>query len=280
MAKEAGSFGQKPASFWPEAGFCLKEAGLRRLSRLLQVKSRLTPANAGFTASETCKSRLTPANAGLHEKTRKSRLTPAYAGFLPWRPKDGRSRPKPAEAGSFSGQKEPAFGQKEPAFGQKEPASFPLGATERSRLMPAKAGSFRPERSRLFMAKAGSFSGRLWPASAGLLPWRPTETVRHCGEPPLAALLVPERCHIWHLFDAGRGFCGKHSYRAQREDGSRRKPAFTVFSWVQEAGESRLCQSRLVSARRGSYYLRWEPNPTEEPRRGSEGVFLTRKEGS
>ena len=128
------------------------------------------------------RSRLTPAYAGLYTL----KHTPAYAGLrrLFW---PGRSRlfwPKPAYTGQkpafsgqsrlFSGQKAGFSGQSRLLPGQKEPAYagftsrlFPLGATERSRLTPAEAGSFWPGKEPAFGQKKPAYtepaSGRLWP---------------------------------------------------------------------------------------------------------------------
>ena len=93
----------------------------------------------------------------------------------------GLHRPKPALSAksrlllarkpALLARKAGSFGQKEPAYAGFAGSSFPLGATERSRLEPAKAGSFWPEKSRLTpRPEAGSFwpeKSRLWPEGAG-----------------------------------------------------------------------------------------------------------------
>ena len=167
LAKEAGFSGQKSrlllarkAGFWPE------EPAFGQKSRLLQARSRLTPAYAGFLSN---RNRLTPAYAGFllakrrsRLLARRSRLTPAHAGSLG--ATEG-SRLKPAEAGSFLGQKAGFWPEKSRLWPEKEPAnagfagsSFPLGATEGSRRKPAKAGFFLArERAGLHRQKPAPF---------------------------------------------------------------------------------------------------------------------------
>ena len=280
MAKEAGFFGRKPAYFGQKKPALAKEAGFRPESRLLQGQSRLTPAY----------SRL------LILGTRKSRLTPAYSRLLFWPGK------KPAFAGfrrlpSVAPKEEPAFwpkagsfGQKAGFFGQKRsrltPASRRLLSVGRHGEEPAKAGESRlllwPERSRLTPAEAGSSLAGKKPAYAGSrrLPFRGAQRMSPAKStsPPSRdkrGYSAPERCHIWAPFCIPRRKCGKHSYGAQRFQGSRRKPAFLGFPGCREAGFCRLRQFWPEPAKRGPYYLRWCRTSPRRPRGPPRALFLT-----
>ena len=159
----------------------------------LWPESRLTPAYAGLYTS---RKRQKPAYAGLRRLGQKSRLlsgqsrlpSPApRAGFLLAKSRllsakrgrlwPGKSRPKPAKAGSF----------------------FPLGATEgagRSRLQPAPGRSrlLRPEKP-ASLAKEGAGSRRL----RRLLPCR---AQRFCDGGKAASFACRQR-HIYVVGGAG-----------------------------------------------------------------------------
>ena len=251
--KEAG-FGQKSRLFWPERSrlWPEKPASLAK-SRLPGQRSRLLAEEAGSFGRKPASSakaglrRLTPAYT--YVGTCKSRLTPAYAGFaFPWPEEAGLRRLPPApsvapkEAGVsrlLPGQRSRILAkrsrlrpEKEPAFGQKSRLLFRWAPRGRSRRKPANAGSFFGQKSRLLLARSRLF---FWPAFGRLLPasFRGAQRrrVRHCGEAPKAPLLVPARCRFRPPSGGLGRKRGKHSYGAQRKRRSRRKPAFTVFSW-------------------------------------------------
>ena len=177
--------------------------------------------------------------------------------------------------------------EKEPAYAGFRRLPFPLGATGKSRLLWPKAGSSLARKEAGFPGQKPASS---WPGKSRLPPASPASfrgarllspaesTSPHSADKRRCS--APERCCIWAPFDAPRLVSGKHSYGAQGKQGSRRKPAFTGFSWCGKAGFCRLCQSRLVPAKRGLYSGKEEPDPTEGPQRGPEGLFLTGKEGS
>ena len=151
--------------------------------------------------------------------------------------------------------------QKEPAFAGSRSLWAPRG---RSRLTPARAGSFFGRKGAGFSGqKPAPFLARKKPAFAGLrrlLPWRP----RFCHQLRVRHLTGstsdPARLLNDVIFEAASrrpgGFCGKHSYGAQRKRRSCGKPAFAGFLGLREAGFCRLCQKPAFPARRGLDYLR------------------------
>ena len=154
----------------------------------------------------------------------------------------------------------------------------------RSRLFSGqeRAGLHRPEASS-FSGQKGAGLRRLTPAPC--FRWAPRKEagslarVRHLTGRQ-AAGSAPERCRFRGPLGGRGAFFGKHSPWRPTETRKRRKPAFSVFSREGKAGFCRLCQFEPVSAKRGPYYLKEEPDPTEGPQRGPEGVFLTGFEGS
>ena len=182
-----------------------------------------------------------PAYAGLRRLqlflARRSRLSPAFAGSFRGAQRTGQSRLLPWPKEPAFGQKKPAFGRKGAGFWPKEAGSFSVGRHGKEPAHAGSAGSFfGPEKSRLTRPKPAPCSGRLWPAltkAGSFLPWRPTvwspaESTSPHGRQAAARLL--NDVVFGHLFRAAGRKRGKHSYGAQREERSRRKPAFTVFS--------------------------------------------------
>ena len=224
---------------------------------------------------------------------------PAYAGFA------GFGLRKPAEAGfrrlllsvgrhgkgagvsrrkpASSGQKKPALARKASSFCRRSRLWPEAGFLWAPRKEPAKAGSRRllsgQRKPALSARKAGFFLARTEAGFGRLrrLPFRGAQRYEYVTA-GTALCAVSSFLHDV-IFEAPRGaergLCGKHSYRAQRKEPSRQKPAFPVFSWVRKAGFCRLCRNRLLLAKRGPYSGSEEPNPTEAARRAAEGVFLT-----
>ena len=309
-------FGQKPASsgqsrlFWPEepassgqsrlllaesrllsakAGYFLAKAGFfLAKAGFWPRRSRLTPAYAGFTYSILLEK---PAYAGLRrlllaqEEAGSRRLTPAPLGAT-----EG-SRLTPAQPASFWPKRSRLLAERKPANAGLSAGFFPLGATGKEPAFLAKAGSFLWPKEPAFPGqKPALFLGQKEPAFAGF-----RRLLFSVGRHGSSRLLWPEYVTSWRdkratrllndvIFGDASGeagsFCGKHSSSAQRKTMSRRKPAFLGFSWVQKAGFAGFGQNRSVPAKRGPYYLRWEPDLVEAARRVAEGLFLTGKEGS
>ena len=256
--EEAGFWPEEPASSaksrlpWPKAGF------LARKKPALARRSRLTPAYAGFFHI------MKPAYAGL----RRLPSAKEEAGFLWSKPASlAKSRLFQAKAGFFPAKEAGFSGQSRLLSARKAGQSrltpaprflwAPRGRAGQSRLsrLPfgqERAGLHRPKKPASLARKGAGF------CRLRRLPFRGAQR----GEYVTAG--TAQRAVSSFLHDViseaapseARSFCGKHSYRAQRKEGSRRKPAFPLFSWVGKAGFCRLWPFPAFPAKRGLDHLR------------------------